>query len=75
MSEVSPFDPCMVRCVETIFEYAHKKAKEESEGDVDKYFVAFDYHCKYILKLMAEQTFDCVKNQLESVQKEGSKNV
>ena len=50
MSEVSSFDLCMVRCVETIVEYAHKRAMEESEGDVDKYFVAFDYHCKDIVK-------------------------
>jgi hypothetical protein len=55
MSEVSPFDPCMVRCVETIVEYAHKKAKEESEGDVDKYFVAFDYHCKDIVKRIMKE--------------------
>ncbi|MDD3512356.1 MAG: hypothetical protein PHW97_10805 [Fermentimonas sp.] len=36
--------------------YARKKAIEESDGDVDKYFTAFDYHCKYITKHIYERT-------------------
>jgi len=40
----------MVRCVETIVEYAHKRAMEEYDGDIENYFIAFDYHCKDIVK-------------------------
>jgi hypothetical protein len=36
--------------------YARKKAIEESDGDIEKYFIAFDYHCKDIAKRIYERT-------------------
>lgn len=50
MTDMPLSDKYMDASVAAVIEYAHKRAMEESEGDVDKYFVAFDYHCKDIVK-------------------------
>ena len=42
--------------VAAVIEYAQKRAMEESDGDIEKYFIAFDYHCKDIAKHIYERT-------------------
>ena len=52
------FDTYTDASVAAVIEYAQKRAMEESEGDVDKYFAAFDYHCKDIAKRIYERTLE-----------------
>ena len=44
------FDKYMEASVAAVIEYAHKRAMEECDGDIENYFIAFDYHCKDIVK-------------------------
>ena len=80
MSDISLFYAYMNASIEAQLKYAHKKAMEESEGDIEKYFIAFDYHYKDLVKRIDEQMscisvtpseFACIKNQLVSSQPKG----
>ena len=50
------FDKYTDASVAVVIEYAQKRAMEESDGDIKKYFIAFDYHCKDITKRIYERT-------------------
>ncbi|MFA5744382.1 MAG: hypothetical protein WC936_06230 [Candidatus Nanoarchaeia archaeon] len=52
------FDVYMDDSITAIIKYAHKRAMEESDGDIEKYFIAFDYHCKDIVKRIYERTLE-----------------
>ena len=82
MSDMPLFDAYMDASVAAALKYAHKKAMEESNGDIEKYFIAFDHHCKDIKKRIDEQMscisvtpseFARIKNQLISMQNVGNK--
>jgi len=44
------FDKYMDASVAAVIEYANKRAMEEYDGNIENYFIAFDYHGKDIVK-------------------------
>ena len=55
------FDKYMEASVAAVIEYAHKRAMEEYDGDIENYFIAFDYHCKDIVKrIMKGGTYEAI---------------
>lgn len=50
MTDMPFSDKYMDASVAAVLKYAHKRAMEEYDGDIENYFIAFDYHCKDIVK-------------------------
>ena len=50
MTDMPLFDKYMEASVAAVIEYANKRAMEEYDGNIENYFIAFDYHGKDIVK-------------------------